>query len=64
MMIAEALADAVKQAIAETLSGELYDIVVKETRRAVEDHEEEIAAIVRAAVRVAIKEALREEESN
>jgi hypothetical protein len=53
------LRDAVQEGIGMALTEEVQDIVVKETRRALREHEEEITQWIRTAVRTALEEALR-----
>jgi hypothetical protein len=48
-----------RDAVQEGIGMALQDIVVKETRRALREHEEEITQWIRTAVRTALEEALR-----
>ena len=59
MSIEIILRDAVQEGIGMALTEEVQDIVVKETRRALREHEEEITQWIRTAVRTALEEALR-----
>jgi hypothetical protein len=58
MTLQTILKDAVKGAISETIALELHEIVAKETRRALQAHEQELTTLVRAAVGAAIAEML------
>ena len=58
MTLENVLKDAVKGAIGETIALELHEIVAKEMRRALHAHEQELTALVRAAVGAAIAEML------
>ena len=58
MTLENVLKDAVKGAIGETIALELHEIVAKEMPRALHAHEQELTALVRAAVGAAIAEML------
>jgi hypothetical protein len=52
------LKTAVRAGIEGALADDLQEMVAKETRRALRDHEEQLTAVVRAAVHEAISELL------
>jgi hypothetical protein len=52
------LKDAVKDAVGATIAVEVQEIVAKETRRALREHEEQLTTLVRHAVASAIGELL------
>ena len=59
MSIEMILRNAVQEGIGMALTDEVQDIVAKETRRALREHEEEITQWIRTAVRTALEEALK-----
>lgn len=58
MALESILKDAVANAMGATIAEEVQEIVAKETRRALRDHEDELTTLVRAAVASAIGELL------
>ena len=63
MALENILKDAVKDAVGATIAEEVQEIVVKETRRALRTHEDQLATLVRAAVASAIAEMLNGKEA-
>jgi hypothetical protein len=57
------LKTAIKAGIEGALADDLQEMVAKETRRALRDHEEQLTALVRAAVHEAISELLNPAEA-
>jgi hypothetical protein len=53
----------VRAGVEDALSTDLQEMVAKETRRALRDHEEQLTALVRAAVHEAISELLNPAET-
>ena len=58
MVLETVLKDAVANAMGATIAEEVQEIVAKETRRALRDHEDQLTTLVRAAVASAIAEML------
>lgn len=58
MPLESILKDAVKDAISATIAEEIHEIVAKETRRALRDHEDQLTGLVQGAVKDAIAEML------
>lgn len=58
MPLATILKEAVQNAIGATLAAEVQEIVAKETRRSLREHEEQLTTLIRAAVASAITEML------
>ena len=58
MPLATLLKEAVQNAVGATIAVEIQEIVAKETRRSLREHEEELTALIRAAVASAITEML------
>jgi hypothetical protein len=63
MQLETVLKDAVANAMGQTISQEVQEIVAKETRRALHDHEDRLTTLVRAAVASAIAELLNGQEA-
>ena len=63
MPLESILKDAVANAMGATIAEEVQEIVAKETRRALRDHEERLTTVVRAAVASAIAEMLNGREA-
>jgi hypothetical protein len=61
MPLSDVLKNAVRNGVVGALAAELQEIVVKETRRALRDHEDQLTVIVRAAIADAIAELLAPE---
>jgi hypothetical protein len=59
MTLESMLKDAVANAMGETIAEEVREIVAKETRRAMREHEDRLTALVRTAVTSAIGELLQ-----
>jgi hypothetical protein len=59
MLIDAVLQDAIKTGFTATITEDVREIVAKETRRALREHEEEITQLIRAAVNKALEEALK-----
>jgi hypothetical protein len=59
MPLESILKDAVRGAIGDTLGDEVRDIVAKETRRALREHEDQLTRLVRSAVADAVTEMLQ-----
>ena len=55
MSLDDLLKDAVRRGVENALANDLQDLVAKETRRALRNHEDQLTAIVRAAVADAIE---------
>ena len=53
------LQDAIKTGFAETIAEDVRDIVAKETRRALREHEDDLTRLIRIAVNKALEEALK-----
>jgi hypothetical protein len=58
MTLESILKDAIKEAIGDTIAGEVREIVAKETRRTLRDRETELTDLVKGAVASAIGEML------
>ena len=58
MALETILKDAVKDAVGATIAEEVQGIVAKETRRALQAHEDELTQMVRSVVGAAIAEML------
>ena len=63
MPLESILKDAVASAMGATIAQEVQEIVAKETRRALHDHEDRLTTVVRAAVASAIAELLNGKEA-
>jgi hypothetical protein len=57
-MLETILKEATAKAVGETIAEEIREIVAKETRRALREHEDQLTTLVRAAVTSAIAELL------
>lgn len=62
MALESILKDAVANAMGATIAEEVQEIVAKETRRALRDHEDKLTLLVRDAVGSAIGELLNGKE--
>jgi len=58
------LHEAVRDAVSDTLADEVRQVVAKETRRALRAHEDELTAIVRAAVVEALAQTFASKEKD
>ena len=58
MALETILKDAVANAMGATIAQEVQEIVAKETRRALREHEDELTTLVKTAVGAAIAEML------
>jgi len=58
MRLPDIVKTAVRQSFGEALAGEIGDLVVKETRRALQEREADLTTLVRDAVREAVAELL------
>jgi hypothetical protein len=58
MTLPDIVKTAVRQSFGEALAGEIGDLVVKETRRALQEREADLTTLVRDAVREAVAELL------
>jgi hypothetical protein len=63
MPLDDTLRSAVRSGVEGALSESLREMVFKETRRALGDHEDRLTAIVRAAVADVIRDLLKPEEA-
>jgi hypothetical protein len=63
MPLESLLKDAVANAMGATIAEEVQEIVAKETRRALREHEDQLTTLVRAAVASAIAEMLNGQKS-
>jgi hypothetical protein len=59
MALETVLKDAVATAMGATIAEEVQEIVAKETRRALRDHEDQLTTLVRTAVHEAVAELLQ-----
>jgi hypothetical protein len=59
MQIETAIKDAIKAGFSATIAEDVQEIVARETRRALREHEEELTLMIRTAVKVALEEALK-----
>lgn len=59
MALEDTIKAAVQAAVGATIAEEVQEIVAKETRRALLEHEDELVRLVRSAVTSAIAEALK-----
>jgi hypothetical protein len=62
--IDDILKTAVRAGVENALSEDLQNLVAKETRRALRDHEDQLTELVRHAVREAISELLNPTEAD
>ena len=62
MPLATLLKEAVQNAVGATIAAEVQEIVAKETRRALRNHEDKLTTLVRATVSDAIAELLNGKE--
>ena len=60
MSLENILKEAVKTAVTDTIALEMQEVVAKETRKALRDHEDRLTQLVREVVSAAIAEMLGE----
>ena len=63
MTLETVLKGAIANAMSATISEEVQEIVAKETRRALRDHDDQLTTLVRSAVALAIAELLNGQEA-